>query len=105
MTTILNYINGTLQPPVAALYLDNYEPATGQAWSQLPDSDVEDVELAYSAAKNAFALWSKTPLEERMLILLKIAEGIEARMDEFVAAESKDNGTSSSTRTLRTGVG
>jgi len=92
MTTILNYINGTLQPPVAALYLDNYEPATGQAWSQLPDSDVEDVELAYSAAKNAFALWSKTPLEERMLILLKIAEGIEARMDEFVAAESKDNG-------------
>lgn len=92
MIIIANYINGTLCAPLANNYLHNFEPATGQVWAQIPDSDASDVELAYTAAKEAFATWSKTPLEERMLILLKIADGIEARMDEFVAAESKDNG-------------
>lgn len=92
MIIIANYINGILCAPLANNYLNNFEPATGQVWAQIPDSDAGDVELAYTAAKEAFATWSKTPLEERMLILLKIADGIEARMDEFVAAESKDNG-------------
>jgi aminomuconate-semialdehyde/2-hydroxymuconate-6-semialdehyde dehydrogenase len=57
-----------------------------------PDSDERDVQLAYAAAKNAFEGWANTPLESRMMTLLKIADGIEQRMDEFVAAESKDNG-------------
>jgi aminomuconate-semialdehyde/2-hydroxymuconate-6-semialdehyde dehydrogenase len=92
MTTLHNYINGTLLAPIADTYIDNYEPATGQVWAKIPDSDANDVNLAYASAKEAFPDWSKTPLEERMLIMLKIADGIEARMDEFVAAESKDNG-------------
>jgi aminomuconate-semialdehyde/2-hydroxymuconate-6-semialdehyde dehydrogenase len=92
MKELSNYINGTLQTPIVNKYLDNYEPATGQVWAKIPDSDANDVDLAYAAAKEAFPAWSKTPLEERMLIMLKIADGIEARMDEFVAAESKDNG-------------
>jgi aminomuconate-semialdehyde/2-hydroxymuconate-6-semialdehyde dehydrogenase len=94
MKELSNYINGTLQNPIGNKYLDNYEPATGQVWAQIPDSDSADVALAYAAAKEAFPAWSKTSLEERMLIMLKIADGIEARIDEFVAAESKDNGKS-----------
>jgi aminomuconate-semialdehyde/2-hydroxymuconate-6-semialdehyde dehydrogenase len=87
-----NYINGELREPASKEYIDNYEPATGQVYSLCPDSDARDVQLAYDAAKNAFESWSKTPLEERMLMLMRIADGIEKRMDEFVAAESKDNG-------------
>lgn len=92
MITINNYINGTLTAPVSGAYIDNIEPATGQVFSLCPDSDERDVQLAYEAAKNAFESWGKTPLEERMLMLMRIADGIEKRMDEFVAAESKDNG-------------
>jgi aminomuconate-semialdehyde/2-hydroxymuconate-6-semialdehyde dehydrogenase len=92
MEQLLNYIDGRLQKPLADQWLDNYEPATGKVYSQIPDSDSKDVALATQAAKAAFESWSNAPLEERMLLLLKIADGIEARMDEFVAAESKDNG-------------
>ncbi len=92
MEQLKNYINGALVQPVSKTYLDNYEPATGQVYSQIPDSDERDIQLAVDAAKAAFPAWSKTGLEERMLMLLKIADGIEKRMDEFVKAESKDNG-------------
>ncbi|MBL7779018.1 MAG: aldehyde dehydrogenase [Chitinophagales bacterium] len=92
MIQLLNYINGSLTEPLSKQYINNIEPATGQAYSHCPDSDERDVQLAYEAAKNAFESWSKTPLEERMLMLMRIADGIEKRMDEFVAAESKDNG-------------
>ena len=92
MFKLSNYINGELIAPSSAKYLDNYEPATGEVYSLIPDSDSEDVQLAVDAAKAAFPTWSNTPLEERMLIMMHIADGIEKRMDEFVAAESKDNG-------------
>lgn len=92
MIKLFNYINGRLEEPLSAAYLNNIEPATGEVFAKIPDSDERDVEHAFQSAKAAFPAWSKTPLEERMLILLKVADGIEERMDEFVAAESKDNG-------------
>ena len=92
MEQLLNYINGQLQKPASDQWLDNYEPATGKVYSHIPDSDEADVRKATEAAKAAFPSWSKTPLEDRMLMMMKIADGIERRMDEFVAAESKDNG-------------
>lgn len=92
MEQLSNFINGELAEPFSRAYLDNYEPATGEVYSQIPDSDERDVQLAYDAARNAFENWSQTSLENRMMILMKVADGIEKRMDEFVAAESKDNG-------------
>ncbi len=92
MEKILNYINGVLQEPHSKQYIDNYEPATGKIYSQVPDSDAHDIQQSVDAARVAFAIWSKTGLEERMMIMLKIADGIQNRFDEFVGAESKDNG-------------
>lgn len=92
MIQLRNYINGQLEESVSKNYLDNYEPATGEVYSQIPDSDERDVQLAYEAAKNAFESWSKTPQEERMLLLMKVADGIQFHFDEFVRAESRDNG-------------
>lgn len=92
MIRLFNYINGKLENPSSGNYLDNYEPATGAVYAHIPDSDAQDVALAFEAAKNAFPTWSKTSLEGRMMTLLRVADGIEKRMDEFVAAESKDNG-------------
>jgi len=92
MGKLKNYINGELVEPVSKKYLDNFEPATGEVYSQVPDSDEQDVQLAVNAAKAAFADWSITGLEERMMILLRVADGIEKRFDEFVKAESRDSG-------------
>jgi len=92
MEKLSNYINGELVAPVSGVYLDNYEPATGIVYSHIPDSDERDVQLAYAAAKAAFNQWSNTPLEERMMLLMKIADKIQFHFDEFARAESRDNG-------------
>ena len=92
MKKLQNFINGAYCDPVKGQYIDNYEPATGKVYSLIPNSDEEDVQLAVEAAEKAFPVWSKMSLEERSKILIKLSEGIEARMDEFVQAESRDNG-------------
>jgi aminomuconate-semialdehyde/2-hydroxymuconate-6-semialdehyde dehydrogenase len=92
MEKLQNFIDGSYFAPKNGLYLDNYEPATGQIYSWIPDSDSDDVELAVAAAEKTFPIWSNMSAEERSKILVKLSEGIERRMDEFVAAESKDNG-------------
>ncbi|MFT4756930.1 MAG: aminomuconate-semialdehyde/2-hydroxymuconate-6-semialdehyde dehydrogenase, partial [Vicingaceae bacterium] len=92
MEKILNYIGGKLQEPVSGNYLDNVEPATGQVYSLIPDSNKEDVDLAVKAAKQAFPSWSKTTKDERSVILYRISELILANLGELAAAESRDNG-------------
>lgn len=92
MKKILNYINGELIEPVSKQYIDNYEPAKGEVYSLIPDSDREDVELAVKAAKEAFPIWSQTSKESRSKYLRKIADEIKKRQEEFALAESRDNG-------------
>lgn len=92
MEKLSNYINGEYIEPKNGSYLNNYEPATGEKYSLIPDSDELDVLLAVEAAENAFPIWSSLSNEERSKILVKVSEGIEAHMDEFVQAESRDNG-------------
>jgi len=92
MEKLQNFIDGKYQDPIDLNYIDNYEPATGEVYSVIPNSNEKDVELAVEAAEKAFPIWSGMSIDERSSILLKLSEGIAARMDEFVAAESKDNG-------------
>jgi aminomuconate-semialdehyde/2-hydroxymuconate-6-semialdehyde dehydrogenase len=61
-------------------------------YSLIPNSDASDVETAVQAAERAYPIWSKMSAEDRSAILIRLSEGIQARMDEFVAAESRDNG-------------
>jgi aminomuconate-semialdehyde/2-hydroxymuconate-6-semialdehyde dehydrogenase len=92
MEKILNYINGEFSEPTCNLWLDNYEPATGSVYSQIPDSDENDVENALNAAKNAFPLWKNTPAEIKFQILNRIAEKIDLLNETLAHAESKDQG-------------
>ena len=92
MEKLQNFIDGAYCAPLAGNYIDNYEPATGKVYSLIPNSDATDVEMAVQAAERAFPIWSKMSAEDRSAILIRLSEGIQARMDEFVAAESKDNG-------------
>lgn len=92
MEKLQNFINGHFTAPIDTNYIDNFEPATGEVYSQIPNSNEKDVEQAVIAAKNAFPIWSNYSTEKRSEILMKVAAGIRKRMDQFVAAESKDNG-------------
>lgn len=92
MQKILNYINGALVEPQSKQYLDNINPATGEVYSLIPDSDERDVELAVQAAAAAFPEWSTMPVAKRSDILLKIASLIEKNLDRLALAESIDQG-------------
>lgn len=89
---IKNYINGNYQNPKSEEWIDNYKPATGSVYGQIPNSGVQDIEEATHFAKAAFPAWSTTTLDERSRILMNIATGIEARLNELAQAESQDNG-------------
>lgn len=89
---ILNYINGELIEPVGKTYLDNINPATGEVYSLIPDSDERDVELAVLAANAAFPVWSNMPVAQRSEILLKISSLIDKNLDRLAMAESIDQG-------------
>ena len=89
---IQNYINGQFQNPIQDKWLDNYCPANGEIYSQIPNSSKDDVENACKSAKTAFSSWSHTTLEERSRILIKISELLEINLQRFAEVESKDNG-------------
>lgn len=89
---IQNYINGDFQNPISNDWIDNYCPANGEIYGQIPNSSKPDIQYAYERAKSAFRQWSQTTLDERSRILIKISELLEANLQRFAEAESKDNG-------------
>jgi aldehyde dehydrogenase (NAD+) len=60
-------------------------PATEEEIAQAPDASVAEVGRAIEAARRTFdaGVWPRTPVAERAAILDRIADGIEARRDEF----------------------
>ncbi len=92
MKKILNYINGELKEPKNGKFMENMNPATGKAYSLVPDSNEADVLEAIAAAKTAFPAWSQTTVEDRVRFMRQIAAKIQERGAELVLAESTDSG-------------
>ncbi|MBS1921788.1 MAG: aldehyde dehydrogenase [Bacteroidetes bacterium] len=89
---LLNYINGQMVEPISQKWMDNTDPSTNTVFSQIPDSDERDVQVAVDAAKQAFVGWSTMPVKKRSDMLLRIAALIEKNLQRFAEAESLDNG-------------
>jgi aminomuconate-semialdehyde/2-hydroxymuconate-6-semialdehyde dehydrogenase len=87
-----NYIGGNLIGPLSGKFIDNINPATGEVYGQIPDSNEKDIEVAVHAAQKAFPFWSVTPVEQRFKILNRIAELIDDNLDTLALAETNDNG-------------
>ena len=92
MLRFSNYINGSLVPPVNKKYIENSSPTSGKVYSLVPNSEEEDVLLAFSAAKEAFISWGSSTKEFRCRWLMKLANAIDDCAEELVLAESFDNG-------------
>lgn len=91
-TELLNLVGGQRTPAADGDTLTVVDPSTGEGYATSPNSGEQDVSAAYAAADRAFAQWRNTTPAERQLALLKIADTIEARADELVAAESRNTG-------------
>jgi aldehyde dehydrogenase (NAD+) len=58
-------------------------PATEQPIATVPDGSAEDVDRAVHAAADAFGTWSRSSVEDRVDLLHRIADLLEARSDEI----------------------
>ena len=86
------YINGQFTEGTSGKWIDVLNPSTEEVIARQPDGSIEDVNLALDAARKAFKDWSRRPAIERAGYLLKIAEGIKARQDEFVNIIIREQG-------------
>ncbi|MER6944354.1 aldehyde dehydrogenase family protein [Nonomuraea sp. NPDC000554] len=68
------------------------DPVTGAEIDQVYDADPEVVDRAVRAAREAAPGWAALPVGERAGWLRRLADGIEARFDDLVAAEAADTG-------------
>jgi aminobutyraldehyde dehydrogenase len=67
-------------------------PATGELLLALPEASVDQVHKAVSAAHRAFQTWRDTTPMERSRLLLKLADAIDARAEDFARLESLNCG-------------
>jgi len=87
-----NFIGGRYVQAADGRSAPVIDPSTGEAYASAPVSGEADVDTAMSAASDAFEGWRDATPSERSLALLRIADAIEARADELVAAETRNTG-------------
>jgi betaine-aldehyde dehydrogenase len=87
-----NIVNGESVAAADGATYDLVNPATGEVYAAAQASGSEDVDRAFRAAESAFEAWGETTPAERQKALLKIADALEARADEFVQVESENTG-------------
>ena len=92
MKKLQNFINGKSVDSASGEVTTLINPATAQPFATAPKSNAADIDKAMKAASAAFVDWRDSTPSERQKALLKIADAIESRADEFVAIESENCG-------------
>ena len=92
METVSNFIDGNRVGAKDGRTTELIDPATGDAYAMAPLSGAVDVDLALQSAATAFEEWRETTPSERSRALLRAADALEQRADEFVAAECRNTG-------------
>lgn len=92
MRTFHHVIAGTERPSHSGRWLDVFDPASGHVYAQVAAGDAADAVDAIAAAQAAFPAWSALPSTERARWLERLADAVEARLDDFAHAEAIDGG-------------
>ena len=90
--TLRNFIGGDYVDAETDATSDIVNPVTAEVVAKAPVSTAADVDRAYAAASTAFEEWGQTTPSERQRALLKFADAIEARADEFIRLEGENTG-------------
>ncbi|MFD4351190.1 aldehyde dehydrogenase family protein [Nocardia sp. NPDC058518] len=89
------YLDGAWTRSTGSARLPLVDPATSQEWGAVPDCSAEDVDAALAAADRAFRTgpWPQTTPSERAVLLLRIADEVEARAGEMATTNTLENGS------------
>jgi acyl-CoA reductase-like NAD-dependent aldehyde dehydrogenase len=85
-------IDGAWVGSVSGEVLSVENPAKRRPIADIPRGGAEDVDRAVRAARKAFATWSKVPPRQRGRLLLRIAEALEARIEEMARTIALETG-------------
>ena len=88
---VLNRIAGQDVAGTAGVF-QSVSPVDKSVICDIAHGAAEDIDTAAKAASEAFGLWRDMPAVERRSILIRVAEGIEARADEIALCECWDTG-------------
>lgn len=92
------FINNEFVRPSSGQWFDDVDPATGEVVAHVAEADADDVDRAVQAAKAAMrGPWGRMSTSERCELLEAVADRIDARREEFLAAEIADTGKPVST--------
>jgi aldehyde dehydrogenase (NAD+) len=87
------FINGKFVASKGGKTFTTINPATEEVLAKISYAELADVNLAVTAARNAFTkTWSKMPAAERGKYLFRIARILQERSREFAVLETLDNG-------------
>ncbi|MEU5848146.1 aminobutyraldehyde dehydrogenase [Saccharopolyspora shandongensis] len=105
MRQIRNIIDGRPVDAADGRTTDLVDPCNGKVFGTAPLSSAADVEAAYAAAQRAFEHWRTTTPADRQRLLLRLADEMERRTEDFVAAEVENTGKPvAATRTEEVGA-
>jgi aldehyde dehydrogenase (NAD+) len=86
------YINGKWVEPSSKNTMPVINPATEEQIGTVAMGNAEDVDLAVSAANEAFVTFSQTSIQDRLDLLIKIKDVTQKRFEELVKAMSTEMG-------------
>lgn len=89
---LCHFIAGQSREPASGRWIEVIDPSNGKPFAEVARGDAADVDVAISAAEAAFPAWSALPNSERARWLEKLADALEAKLDDFAHAESRDGG-------------
>lgn len=89
---IQNLINGKDCSAVSGESFDVITPVDESLICKVAKGSADDIDAAAKAASAAFPAWRDMPALERKKILIRVAEGIEARAEEIALCECWDTG-------------
>ncbi len=87
-----HYIGGAWVDPVKGAYFENISPVNGKPFTEIARGTAEDIEAALDAAHAAAPAWGRASATERSNVLLKIADRMEAHLEDLAVIETWDNG-------------
>ena len=87
-----HFYDGARQTPLGESTTEIVDPSTGQAYDLAPVAAQADLDAAFSCAAAAFPSWRDRTPAERSRLLLRLADRLEERAEDFVEAECRNTG-------------
>jgi aldehyde dehydrogenase (NAD+) len=87
-----NWVNGRPVAPEQDMWIEKFNPHTGELASLVANSSDTDVSTAVDAARVAFPAWSETPPVRRGQVLSAIAAAMKARAAELADCIAVETG-------------